>query len=276
MRIQNWLGARDNRPCFLGSWDFGLTFRTVADNRPLGSKEQPSSTFPRSGTSSDFRVTSGSDEQHHARQDTEKHKTLTTIRHQGDRALIRDPNGCYQDAQLPSIYQPFKVHGYQSLFIQQFIAAFFNPKATPARPNIWVYELPSVLSAAPSSALLCSIRAATMAHYGKRTGDAAMQREACHWYDKGLENQRLESHEMELQLANGARAADKISEATICAPIMFSLFESLMTTSFTAWAQHMTAAGKMLELRGPEKCQDGIIHHLFRSVRIGSVSFSVW
>lgn len=114
-----------------------------------------------------------------------------------------------------------------------------------------------------------------MALYGKQRGDAAMQLEACYWYDKGLESQRHESHETELQLARCGSAAGKISEATISAPILFSLFECLMTTSFAAWAQHITAAGKMLELRGPTMCQDGIIHHLFRSVRLGSVSLSI-
>ena len=199
----------------------------------------------------------------------------TTIPFEGNQPLVRDTSGGYHSVQLPSLYQPSKVDECQSTFLRQFIAAFFNPKANPTRPNIWVYELPSVLSLAPSSAFICSIRAATMALYGKKNCDVGMQLEACHWYDRGLECQRLESHETELQLAKGESAADKISEATISAPILFSLFESLMTTSFAAWAQHITAAGKMLELRGPAKCQDGTIHHLFRSVRLGSVSSSV-
>ncbi len=209
------------------------------------------------------------------RTDATVDKPSTIIPLEGSQALIRDPSGGYHSDQLASPYQPINVNDCQSTFLRQFIATFFNPKANPTRPNIWVYELPSILSAAPSPALICSIRAASMALYGKQRGDAAMQLEACYWYDKGLESQRHENHETELQLARCGSAASKISEATISAPILFSLFECLMTTSFAAWAQHITAAGKMLELRGPTMCQDGIIHHLFRSVRLGSVSLSI-
>ena len=181
----------------------------------------------------------------------------------------------YDSVQISMVYQPLQPNGNQPFFMHYFINAFFRPRSYVNRPNVWTYELPSFLNTSPSRALICSIRAATMAHYGKQTGDHAMQLEACRWYDKGLESQRLENQQMELQLSKGGNVDERINEATLCAPIMFSLFESLMTTSFNAWSEHMKAAGKMLEMRGPENCRDGIIHHIFRTVRLTAVSLSL-
>lgn len=132
--------------------------------------------------------------------------------------------------------------------------------------------MPSSLKHNPESALICSIRAATLAHYGRQTRDSKIQIEACRWYDMGLECQRLASRATEIGLANGGSTDEKISEASVCAPMMLSIFEHLITTSFASWCQHMIAAGRMLEMRGPENCQDGIMHNLFRIIRLCSVS----
>ncbi len=161
---------------------------------------------------------------------------------------------------------------YRQVIMQQFITAFFNPQSREVKPNAWVYELPTLMSNHSSTALVYSVGAASMAHYGKRTANMSMQIEACRWYDKGLEAQRLESERTELHLMNGGNIDQRLGAAAISAPIMFSLFESLMTTSFVAWAQHLKAAAKMLEMKGAISCQSGLIHHLFRTVRIGVVS----
>lgn len=159
------------------------------------------------------------------------------------------------------------------MFTHDFVRAFFSPQQRNRNLNVWIYELPSLLSCVPeSSALVYAVRAATMAHCGKRRGDLSMQNEACRWYDKGLEKQMLESQQTQLKLANGENVDDTLGVAAICAPILFSLFESLMTTSFAAWASHLRGAIKMLEMRGPENCQSGIIHQLFRTARLGAVS----
>lgn len=161
---------------------------------------------------------------------------------------------------------------YRQVIMQHFIAAFFNPQSREVRPNAWVYELPTLMSDHSSSALVYSVRAASIAHYGKRTGDMPMQMEACRWYDKGLEAQRLESERTELHLLAGGNIVQRLGVAAISAPVMLSLFETMMATSFIAWSQHLKAAARMLEMRGAINCQTGLIHHVFRSVRIGAVS----
>lgn len=159
------------------------------------------------------------------------------------------------------------------MIMKHFISTFWKPDSRKMR-NAWVYELPSLMSNHPSSALVYSVRAASMAHYGKKTGDVSIQVEACRWYEKGLESQRLESQRTQLQLLHGDSVHLRLDAVTISAPLMFSVFESMMSTSFAAWSQHVKAAGKMIEMRGPENCQSGLIYRLFRTVRIGTVSLA--
>lgn len=68
---------------------------------------------------------------------------------------------------------------YRRIIMQHFVAAFFNPQDREVRPNAWVYELPPLMSDHSSSLLVYSVRAASMAHFVKRTGDMSMQMEAC-------------------------------------------------------------------------------------------------
>ncbi|KAL6713244.1 hypothetical protein ACLMJK_009365 [Lecanora helva] len=110
-----------------------------------------------------------------------------------------------------------------------------------------------------------------MAHYGKQTGNVSMQVEACRWYDKGLRSQLLDTQQTDIQIMGGQNPEENISEAMIVAPVMFSLFESLMSTSFAAWSKHMLAAARMLEMRGPQGCQIGVIHLLFRRIRLATI-----
>ena len=183
-------------------------------------------------------------------------------------------DGFHNVSLLSPAYESLQAEPYRQMIMHQFITAFWNPESRNIRPNAWVYQLPSLMSTHPASALVYSVRAASMAHFGKRTGNVSMQVEACRWYDRGLESQRLESQRTELQLRNGDSVHQRLDAATISAPLMFSLFESMMTTSFAAWSEHLKAAGKMLEMRGPEGCQTGLIHHLFRTVRVGAVSLT--
>ena len=110
-----------------------------------------------------------------------------------------------------------------------------------------------------------------MAHYGKVSGDVSIQMDSMRWYSRGLEGQRLENTETQRQLEEGNSVDGVYNETVICTPIMFILFETVMGTTTSAWAQHLKAASIMLEMIGPWKCQRGILHHIFKSVRIGAV-----
>lgn len=173
--------------------------------------------------------------------------------------------------QLPSSYQPSRADLVQEHYIALFISSFFAPQSCRTKFDIWIHELPVLVSSSPKTAVMYSIRAATMAFYGKMVDNKSIQVNACQWYAKGLQKQRQET---ETQLQLGSRQLDNEgpTESAICASIMLSLFESVMCTSFEGWAQHLIAAGKMLEMRGPENCVSGRILSVFRTIRLGAVS----
>jgi len=107
-----------------------------------------------------------------------------------------------------------------------------------------------------------------MAFYSKLTGNKDLEFEATRWYSKGLEAQRKKlldvstTDHYDMEATNGA----------VCSAIVFSLFESIISTTPIGWLQHVTAAGRMLDIAGPERCQIGLMHMYFKSVRLSSVS----
>ena len=111
-----------------------------------------------------------------------------------------------------------------------------------------------------------------MAVYGQLIGDKSIQIDACRWYAKGLENQRLQTQRLRLMNATKPPDVDTLDDAAICAPIMLALFESVMCKNFEAWSQHLLAAGELLEMRGPESCTSIQSLSMFRTIRPGHVS----
>lgn len=110
-----------------------------------------------------------------------------------------------------------------------------------------------------------------MSVYGKKTGNQSIQVEACRSYAKGIENQLAESRLNQQRLTAGTDVGQIYDLEAVCVPMMFCFFESMMCTSFAAWAQHSIAAGKILEMLGPQQCRDGVLHFLFRTARITTV-----
>ena len=171
--------------------------------------------------------------------------------------------------QLPLWYQPSKADLFQQHFTSHFISNFFNPESFLRKHNMWAYHLPAILASTTSPAVEYATRAATMAFYGTKAEDDIVKTEACRWYVKGLGLQRNE-----LQRASSPERRQQLDCTSVLAPLMFSIFETIMMTNKTGWVQHFHAACKFLELIGPEACQDGLGYSLLRSVRVGVVSLS--
>ena len=168
----------------------------------------------------------------------------------------------------PYIYEPSKVAPFQDLFVDAFLKSFFNPRS---RDDEWTYTIPSFLAKPKSDSIIHAIRAASMSVYGKKTGNKPIQVEACRSYAKGLEIQLAETRLNQRKLTAGVDAGEIYDAEAVCVPMMFCFFEAMMCTSFSAWAQHAMAAGKMLEMLGPQQCRDGILHYIFRTARLVTV-----
>jgi hypothetical protein len=178
-----------------------------------------------------------------------------------DRAVVK-PSAANEFC-LPSTYRPNPADQFQHLYLSHFIEPYSTIEAHKSGLHAWARDdLPAMLSLSISQTATFAIRATTMAIYSKMTWDKGIETDACRWYAKGLETQReiLE------------RTVGCISmNVAICSAIMFSVFESIISTTPRCWLEHFSAAANMVYLRGAEKCQRGLVHRLFRSVRLASV-----
>ena len=113
-----------------------------------------------------------------------------------------------------------------------------------------------------------------MAHYGKISGDTSIQLNSMRWYSSSLEIHQQENAVTQRRIAEGGEAGDIFNEILISTPIMLMFFESVMGTLPSAWARYLKAASLMLEIMGPWRCRQGILHHIFKVVRVGAVSIS--
>jgi hypothetical protein len=166
-------------------------------------------------------------------------------------------------SRLPKSYQPRRTEIFQELYISYFISL------QDVSMHPWITELPKLASSSSGRSEVYGIRAATMAVYGKMSGNRDLEIEASNWYSRGLDAQRKT-----LPVAAKAHSDQPSCHKAVGAAILFSYFESVICTLPMGWMQHYIAATKMLEIAGPEKCQNGLMHMFFRFIRVAAVRTS--
>jgi hypothetical protein len=171
---------------------------------------------------------------------------------------------------LPSSYQPSKTAPFEQLFLDHFINAFDNRNFQGVPVGSWYDHLPAIYNTSPGSPYQScqdSTRAAMMIHYGVMTSSPSIQTEAYRWYAKALESQRT-------FLRRSRTGHSKIvpTAEEMLTPIILTLFELVSSTTPTGWMDHIMGAAAMLEMRGPENCQTGLAHLVFRTIRPTIVS----
>jgi hypothetical protein len=175
--------------------------------------------------------------------------------------------GLYSQFLLPSSYQPSKMAPFQQLFVGHFISSFDNGKLHRNPMKSWYREIPTILVAPSYRNCHASIRAAMMVHYGVMTVNGSIQTEAYRLYAKALEGQRKFLQKDRLGLSRTMP-----NEGDILSPVVLSLFELVSSTTPTGWIDHQLGAASMIQMRKPENCRDGLVHLIFRSMRLTIVS----
>jgi hypothetical protein len=163
-------------------------------------------------------------------------------------------------SRLPTSYQPDRQGFFQELYVAHFISS------QDSVVSGWITELPRLLLQPEDQTQLYAIRATTMALYGRISRNKGLEEEATKQYCKGLECQQ-----QQLLMPTGEYDNNQYISGALCSAIMFSYFESIICTTPMAWMLHYLAAGKMLEIATPEKCQSGLMLMFFRSIRVASV-----
>lgn len=129
----------------------------------------------------------------------------------------------------------------------------------------WLAKLPTlILTSHSSPTMRYAVRATSMAFYGRLNASISIQTEARRTYTKALETRRQD-------ICRNTDAG-RTPEEALCSTVLMGYFELVVKTTPLAWMQHLDAAAAILEAMGPEGCQKGLMHQLFRTVRLGIVS----
>ena len=174
---------------------------------------------------------------------------------------------------LPDLYQPSRAAPFQELFYSYFLDTFAAPERTRSVTNSWVLRLPEYVALAPEGAVKYSMRAATMAFYGKNAPDQSIQNASWQAYGIALNRQILDMGVLTNRTQRHLSGVESLSAALIASALLLSMFETIMPYgNYEAWAQHLQGAAHLLEMHGPEACRSGPFHHLYRTVRVATVS----
>lgn len=147
-----------------------------------------------------------------------------------------------------------------------------QPLEMPGRPKSWMMEVPRVLSQAQLPAFRYAVRAAAMAYHTKCNPHPGAEGIARQWYVASLSCHRAflyATSEQKMDDLKHGRLIPGIEEVLI--PIFLCLFEVLSTSSPAAILQHRAACCRVLEIMGPENCQEGVSHQIFKSMRLSDV-----
>ncbi|OAA60324.1 hypothetical protein SPI_05448 [Niveomyces insectorum RCEF 264] len=172
--------------------------------------------------------------------------------------------------QLAKLEQLYGYEPFEECFVAQFVNLVISARDTvsPKRPRSWFLSIPDFLSRPATPSVKYCIRAVASAYYSVMYHNKSAEMTAVEWYLAGLKSHRSTLTRAANDVMRcGNSEPQKIPDSQqICVPLMFSYFE-FMKGSGTAWTQHMAAAVEMLLVRGPAKCQTGLEHAMFRSIR---------
>ncbi|CAI6331715.1 unnamed protein product [Periconia digitata] len=168
---------------------------------------------------------------------------------------------------LTAYYRPSKIipEALDVAFITHFVQ--LNHGVRPYSPEIpWITHLPRLRQNAIKPALRLSIRAASMAFYATIHQDAAILVDSYRWYTMSLECQRQSLQRL------GVHAIP--NEEEILVPIILSLYEVFAGTTTTSIWHHLSAAIRIIAMRGPQNCR-GVTFPMFKAMRVSDAHLSM-
>jgi hypothetical protein len=184
--------------------------------------------------------------------------------------IKREPSPREEDAiaalrwqyKLPMLYQPSRAGIYDHAFVCHFVE--LNKGVRSPCPEIpWLTYLPGTYTGIKTPALKLSIRAASMAFYAKIHRDVSILVESYRWYTMSLNAQRLS-----LARFDGSSVP---TDEDVLVPTILGLYEVYAGTAPGNVFQHLTAATKILDMRGPKNCRSGVASPLFLGIRVSDV-----
>ncbi|KAJ6078766.1 hypothetical protein N7467_008519 [Penicillium canescens] len=156
---------------------------------------------------------------------------------------------------------------FEQALLSNFIESFSQSGSELTRPDSWTRYLPSWISS--SKTLRSSIRATTLAFYAQVSKQKALRHEAGQYHAHALHGQRTYVSRWLAGFSQPAIAAQAIpTEQDIFISLMLMYYELTNPAATESWLTHLRGTAQLLVLRGPQNCQVGAVHLIFRSVRL--------
>jgi len=164
----------------------------------------------------------------------------------------------------PTFYQPSKVkpEALDAAFLAHYVQ--LNAGSRSYSPEIqWLNHLPRIHADATKPAVRLSLRAVSMAFYAKLHHDPSILLDSWRWYSVSLNAQRLSLSRL--------KGNDIPEEGEVLVPLILALYELYCGTTASGAMIHLSAAAKIMNLRGPSNCRTGAIWPLFKGIRNADV-----
>lgn len=152
---------------------------------------------------------------------------------------------------------------FEHVLVSNFIESFSLSASGTVNLDSWTRHLYSRISSSTSLGL--SIRATTLAFHAQKTNKHPLRWEAGQYYAYALRGQQayISQHLQRLRDKN-----EVPTEEAIFLSFMLMYYEMIQPASIGSWVMHLRGLIELFLLRGPENCQIGAIHLIFRSTRL--------
>ncbi|KAI4950208.1 hypothetical protein J4E91_004864 [Alternaria rosae] len=168
----------------------------------------------------------------------------------------------------PILNQPSRVlpEALDTAFLSHYIE--LNKGGSQYAPEIqWLGHINEIHSNARKPAVRLSLRAVSMAFFGKQHHDPSILVDSWRWYTVALSAQRTSI----ARLKNDAIP----DEEEVMVPLIMSLYELYVGATATGAMSHIAAAAEIMNMRGPSNCGSGAIWPLFKGIRSSDAHKSV-
>ncbi|XP_014557990.1 hypothetical protein COCVIDRAFT_95856 [Bipolaris victoriae FI3] len=160
----------------------------------------------------------------------------------------------------PTFNQPSKALSstLDNAFLTHYVE--LNHVKNAYAPEIqWLAHLPEIFSSASKPAVRLSLRAMSMAFYGKYHHDSSILIDSWRWYTVALSVQRNSIAKM--------KKNNIPDEGEVLVPLILALYELYVGATSAGLLAHLDAAGEIMKMRGPANCRSGVIWPLFKAIR---------
>ncbi|KAI4674301.1 uncharacterized protein J4E84_010676 [Alternaria hordeiaustralica] len=168
----------------------------------------------------------------------------------------------------PMLNQPSRIlpEALDTAFLSHYIE--LNKGGSQYAPEIqWLGHINQIHSNARKPAVRLSLRAVSMAFFGKHHHDPSILIDSWRWYTVALSAQRTSI----ARLKNDAIP----DEEEVLVPLIMSLYELYVGATATGAMSHIAAAAEIMNMRGPSNCGSGAIWPLFKGIRSSDAHKSV-